>query len=62
MYQIIATENFIDIIREIPLRNVSVLTQSFLSIKKLDDDTECENTLIADLEKIESEKEKEEEW
>ena len=62
MYQIIATENFIDIIREIPLRNVSVLTKSFLSIKKLDDDTECENTLIADLEKIESEKEKEEEW
>lgn len=62
MYEIIATENFIDIIREIPLRNVSVLTQSFLSIKKLDDDTECENTLIADLEKIESEKEKEEEW
>lgn len=62
MYQIIATENFIDIIREIPLRNVSALTQSFLSIKKLDDDTECENTLIADLEKIESEKEKEEEW
>lgn len=62
MYEIIATENFIDIIREIPLRNVSVLTQSFLSIKKLDDNTECENTLIADLEKIESEKEKEEEW
>lgn len=62
MYQIIATENFIDIIREIPLRNVSVLTQSFLSIKKLDDDTERENTLVADLEKIESEKEKEEEW
>lgn len=61
MYEIIATENFIDIIREIPLRNVSVLTQSFLSIKKLDDSTECENTLIADLEKIESEKEKEEE-
>ena len=62
MYQIIATENFIDIIREIPLRNVSVLTQSFLSIKKLDDNTECENTLIVDLEKIESEKEKEEVW
>lgn len=62
MYEIIATENFIDIIREIPLRNVSVLIQSFLSIKKLDDNTECENTFIADLEKIESEKEKEEEW
>ena len=38
MYEIIATDDFVNVIREMPLRHISVLTDSFVSIKKLDDE------------------------
>ena len=36
MYQIIATDDFIDIIKDLSLRHVNVLTKSFISVKKID--------------------------
>lgn len=37
MYQIIATDDFIDIIKDLSLRHINVLTNSFVSVKKVDD-------------------------
>lgn len=36
MYEVIVTEDFINVIKDLPLRYVGVLTNSFLSIKKID--------------------------
>lgn len=36
MYQVIVTEDFINMLYEIPLRHLSVLARSFVSIKKID--------------------------
>lgn len=36
MYQVIVTEDFINMLYEIPLRHLSVLARSFISIKKID--------------------------
>lgn len=38
MYQIIATDDFIDIIKDLSLKHISVLTKSFISVKKFDDE------------------------
>ena len=36
MYQVIVTEDFINMLYEIPLRHLSVLARSFISIEKVD--------------------------
>lgn len=36
MYRVIVTEDFIDMLYEIPLRHLSVLAHSFVSIEKVD--------------------------
>lgn len=36
MYQVIVTEDFIDMLYEIPLRHLSVLARSFVSIEKIE--------------------------
>lgn len=48
MYEVIVTEDFINIIKEISLRHVSALTNSFISIRKIDD-KELDNTFMEDL-------------
>lgn len=35
MYQIIATDDFVSMMKDIPLKHVGVLSQSFISIKKI---------------------------
>ncbi len=37
MYQIITTDDFIDIIKDLSLRHINVLTKSFVSVKKIPD-------------------------
>ena len=37
MYQIIATDDFVSVVKDLPLAHLNVLTQSFISIKKIDD-------------------------
>lgn len=39
MYQIIATDDFVSLMKEIPLKYIGVLSSSFISIKKLTQDT-----------------------
>lgn len=36
MYEIIATDDFIDIISDLSLRHIHVLTNSFISVKKIE--------------------------
>lgn len=36
MYRVIVTEDFVNMLYEIPLRHLSVLARSFLSIEKID--------------------------
>lgn len=38
MYQIIVTEDFMNVIKDLPLKYIAVLTDSFLSIKKIEDE------------------------
>lgn len=37
MYRIIANDDFIDTIMQMPLRKIHSLTNSFVSVKKIDD-------------------------
>lgn len=47
MYEIVVTEDFINLIKDIPFRYFNILTNSFVSIKKIDS---CkENTFLSDL-------------
>lgn len=36
MYEIIATDDFIDVISDLSLRHIHVLTNSFISVKKIE--------------------------
>lgn len=38
MYQLIITEDFVNILRDLPLKYLSVLLNSFVSITKIDDE------------------------
>lgn len=38
MYQIIATDDFVEVIKDLPLRHINVLTNSFISFKKINDE------------------------
>lgn len=51
MYEVIVTEDFINVIKELPLRYIGVLTNSFLSIKKVDEKSLAlkENAFMIDL-------------
>lgn len=51
MYRIIATQDFMDLLEEIPIRYLALLTSSFISIEKCDENTPSEegNTFIDDL-------------
>lgn len=35
MYQIIATDDFVDVIKELSLKHINVLTKSFISIERV---------------------------
>lgn len=48
MYEVIVTDDFVSIIKDIPIRNMKVLCNSFLSIKKLED-KKVDNTFLQDL-------------
>lgn len=37
-YQIIATKDFIDVMKDIPLKYISIFCNSFISIRKLSDE------------------------
>lgn len=37
MYRIIATDDFVDVIRDLSLKHLSVLTNSFISIERVSD-------------------------
>lgn len=57
MYKIIATQEFMDLLKELPIRYFHVLTKSFVSVEKYDGDTLAlkENTFLRDmLEQIKS--------
>ena len=48
MYEIIATKDFVELMKNIPLEYVKVLTNSFISIKRIPNCT-IKNTFILDL-------------
>ena len=51
MYTITATQDFVDMLQEIPIRYLLLLTSSFIIIEKCQEDTlkEPYNTFILDL-------------
>lgn len=48
MYEIIASEDFIELLKQLPIKYTHVLTRSFINIRKLPE-TPMENTFIDDL-------------
>ena len=38
MYKVIVTEDFINMIKELPLRHINVLTKSFVSFEKINNE------------------------
>lgn len=48
MYEVLVSDDFIDIIKDISLRHTSILTKSFLSIKKVSD-KKIDNSFMDDL-------------
>ena len=38
MYKVIVTEDFINMIKELPLRHINVLTKPFVSIEKINNE------------------------
>ena len=50
MYKIIATDDFMEVIKELSLKHINVLTNSFLSVERIDDkNKDCESSFISDL-------------
>lgn len=52
MYQLVVTENFINIIKSVPLRHISAMLRSVVSVKKLEGEkVECDvdNTFVSEL-------------
>lgn len=47
MYQLVVTNDFIDILKDLPLKYISVLSSSFVSIKKLPDENSLETDRYA---------------
>ena len=49
MYEIIATVDFIDLLKKLPIEYAHVLTKSFVSIREVPRGTIVDNTFIIDL-------------
>ena len=51
MYRIIATQDFMDLLNELPIKYLAILTSSFIKIEKCEDNTleEEDNSFILDL-------------
>lgn len=49
MYKIIATKDFIDLLKKLPFEYANTLTRSFLSVEKMAEDCNPDNTFISDL-------------
>lgn len=52
MYKITATQDFVDMLQELPIKYVAILTSSFIKVEKIEDEqdsTEVENTFMQDL-------------
>lgn len=51
MYKVIVTEDFINMIKELPLRHINVLTKSFVSIEKINNENVAleDNAFMIDL-------------
>lgn len=52
MYRITATQDFVDMLQELPIKYVAILTSSFIKVEKIEDEqdsTEVENTFMQDL-------------
>lgn len=47
MYEVIVTDDFVNLIKDIPVKNMNLITKSFMSIKKIEDVKD--NTFITDL-------------
>ena len=43
MYLIKATDDFMNVLMDLSLRHIHVLTNSFVSVKKIEDDNDFEN-------------------
>lgn len=48
-YQIIVTSDFVDLVKEIPLKYMSVLCSSFVSMQKMDGVVNREGSFLNDL-------------
>lgn len=52
MYKITATQDFVDMLQELSIKYVAILTSSFIKVEKIEDEqdsTEVENTFMQDL-------------
>lgn len=52
MYRITATQDFVDMLQELPIKYVAILTSSFIKVEKIEDEqdsTEVKNTFMQDL-------------
>lgn len=49
MYEIIATEDFINAMKELPLKYLAFLNQSFIRVRKLEDKTIENDNFMNDL-------------
>lgn len=51
MFEVIVTEDFINVIMEMPLRYIDILVKSFVSVKKIENEEEIpkNNTFLNDL-------------
>ena len=49
MYEIIATRDFVDLLKKLPFEYVHILTKSFVSLKEIRNDDGTNNTFLSDL-------------
>jgi hypothetical protein len=50
MYQVIVTDDFINLMKELPIKYLAILTKSFLSVNKVEENIPVENIeFIVDL-------------
>ena len=60
MYEIIATEDFINLLKEVPLKYVAFLNRSFIRVRKIEDTNITTDCFMKDL--IEQIRNQELEW
>ena len=49
MYRIIATDDFVDVIRDLSLKHLNVLTNSFISIERIENVKNLKQDFLEDL-------------